>query len=162
MDPIISRLPSTLIPGGELRICPHSGIAWQPDPQPIIYDEAYFDKYVGYEGTDIAHDINYARMLTVFELLGDRFDPRSDAPDTLVDVGIGSGEFLSYLIERHGRGHHLTLYGYDVNAAGVEWLRERDLFCDIYHPAGAFSRAAVPVVTAWDVSEHIPEIGRAS
>jgi hypothetical protein len=58
----------------------------------------------------------------------------------MVDVGIGSGAF----IERRND----PTFGFDINPAGVVWLKERDLWCDPYDEA-------VPAVSMWDVLEHM-------
>lgn len=63
----------------------------------------------------------------------------------LVDVGIGAGAF----VERR-RADGRSTYGYDVNPAGIKWLKDRHLFFDPY-------RASVPAVSSWDVLEHIPD-----
>jgi methyltransferase family protein len=63
---------------------------------------------------------------------------------TLVDVGIGSGAFVELRRSRR------TTYGYDVNPAGIRWLKKRMLFIDPY-------LVAVDAVTLWDVLEHISD-----
>ena len=61
----------------------------------------------------------------------------------LIDIGIGSGAFIE------ARGSRPT-FGYDVNPAGIEWLKQRKLFTDPY--AGPFEAASM-----WDVLEHMPD-----
>jgi hypothetical protein len=59
----------------------------------------------------------------------------------VVDVGIGSGHF----IERHGNAT-----GFDVNSDAVNWLKEKNRYCNLYegeHIAATF----------WDSLEHIKE-----
>ena len=62
----------------------------------------------------------------------------------VVDIGIGAGAFVQA---------RANTRGYDVNPAGVQWLRERDLYCDPYSEA-------VAAITLWDVLEHIPDFDR--
>jgi len=64
---------------------------------------------------------------------------------TLLDVGIGSGAFIE---RRQAEGR--TTYGYDVNPAGIKWLKERGLFKDPYD-----RRHRRYPMTLWDVLEHI-------
>lgn len=62
----------------------------------------------------------------------------------VLDVGIGSGAFLE---ERIRTGIE-TDHGFDVNPAGLAWLRARGMFGDLY-------ARTWPAVTFWDVLEHI-------
>jgi len=63
----------------------------------------------------------------------------------LIDVGIGSGAFID-LCNRTGR----ATYGYDINPAGVRWLRQRSLCVDPFV-------ISFEAMTMWDVLEHIPD-----
>jgi hypothetical protein len=64
----------------------------------------------------------------------------------VVDVGIGAGTFIT---SRQAAGMGAT-FGYDVNPAGLAWLRQRGVFFDVYqHQADA--------ITLWDVLEHIAD-----
>lgn len=94
-----------------------------------VYNQAYFDKYVGYEKTVLGKRLNNARVHLV----------KYWAISTdIVDVGIGSGQFVSTMP---------NCKGYDINPVGVAWLKERNLWHDIYEtPAES--------ATFWDSLEH--------
>jgi hypothetical protein len=98
---------------------------------PCAYDEAYFDKYVGYEHTDIGKLITHDRIEFVNKIHeGD-----------LLDVGIGSGHFVS---------SRPNTYGFDINPKGVEWLKARDLFRDP-------TKDSLPAYSFFDSFEHIKD-----
>jgi len=63
----------------------------------------------------------------------------------LIDIGIGSGAFLELRCQ-----HRRATYGYDINPAGIQWLKARKLFADPY--AMPFNAA-----TLWDVLEHVSD-----
>lgn len=65
----------------------------------------------------------------------------------LIDIGIGSGAF----VEQRARSRRT--YGYDVNPAGIGWLRDRNLLVDPYDVL--FNAASM-----WDVLEHMPNYPR--
>lgn len=127
MDRLIKRFNATR--DKDLMVTTR-GIAYQRDmSNPTSYGEAYFMKYQGYRGTEISKAINKARVAMV----------RSHAEEVL-DVGIGSGEF----IEAFKRAK-----GFDVNPHAVKWLEEKGLYSDRFEDFNAF--------TFWDVIEHIRE-----
>jgi hypothetical protein len=97
------------------------------------YDQAYLNKYVGYEASDIGKRINQARLKTV-EQYGD---------GALLDIGIGSGMFLK---------SYPDAMGYDINRAAVSWLRKKNRYSEDFNKFKAF--------TMWDVLEHCeaPEV----
>ena len=66
----------------------------------------------------------------------------------IVDVGIGSGAFLS---ERLKCGHRKDK-GYDINVVGYHWLCKHGYWFNPYV-------ASVDVATLWDVLEHIEDFG---
>ncbi len=130
VDKVIERLPA--IADDDLMLCEAHGIAYQRDmSHRVTYDDAYFNKCLGYEGKEIANRINVGRIGLV-----NRYVPMG----VVIDVGIGSGEFIKL---RPG-----TL-GFDVNPVALEWLRSEGLSED------DLSRAAG--VTFWDVIEHVEE-----
>lgn len=100
-------------------------------PQP--YDEAYFAKYHGYSETDLGRRLNDFRLKTVNKY----------SNDTALDVGIGSGQFITSRL-MSGK----PTVGYDVNPAGVAWLKAKDIFVDP-------RTTPVPVMTFFDSLEHI-------
>lgn len=119
----------------DLMLCHEQGVAYQLDMSKTVpYDAAYFDKYVGYEGQEIAHRINAARVALVNKYVGPTVN--------VLDVGIGSGEFI--------KSRPFT-FGFDVNPKAQEWLRRRFLWCE------GFEFELFSGVTFWDVIEHIPE-----
>lgn len=126
MDRFIASLPAQS--DGDLMLCHDYGIAYQADRTNLVsYDAAYYDKCAGYEGQAIANKINAGRVAFVAKHYA----------GTVVDVGIGSGEFIKT------RGN---TYGHDVNPAGIEWLKRNDLWVERLSGFGA--------VTMWDVIEH--------
>lgn len=127
MDRFISEYPFT--PDKDLHITPY-GVAYQSDmTQLVSYDRDYFNKCRGYEGKEIALAINAGRIDFVNKYHN----------GMVLDVGIGSGEF----IKTRGRCH-----GYDINNEAIDWLKKNDLYSDTFEAYKAF--------TFWDVIEHIP------
>lgn len=130
MDRFIAALPAEA--DGDLMLCHDEGVAYQVDRSNLVaYDAAYYDKCAGYEGQAIANLINAGRIDFVAKHFGG---------GKVVDVGIGSGEF----IKRRG-----NTYGHDVNPVGIEWLKRNDLWVDRLSGFGA--------ATFWDVIEHVDE-----
>lgn len=128
MDHIISALSYT--EDGDLRLCVDHGIAYQPDQSTLVdYGAEYFSKYVSYEGSEVSNRINGGRVGLVNKYtLG-----------PVVDIGIGSGEFIKH--------RHLT-WGYDVNPVARRWLQENRLWADELHSFDGY--------TMFDVIEHVP------
>lgn len=134
MDKFIKRMASVV--DADLSLCLNDGVAYQSDMSvSAAYDESYFNKCAGYEGQEIANRINAGRV----QLVAEYFSP--NAP--MLDVGIGSGEFITSRLDAGGR-----TFGYDVNPAGEAWLRERSLWRENIKSFGALS--------FWDVIEHVP------
>lgn len=131
MDPIIKSYPS--VPFGELNFCPDHGIAYQQDmTRSVPYDKDYFEKYVRYENTEIANNLNKCRTS-----ITERYCT------SVLDIGIGSGEFI--------KASCIRAYGFDINPVAVRWLREHGLYVDPYA-----SMPDVGGLTFWDSLEHIP------
>jgi len=98
------------------------------------YDSKYFARYQRQAKTPIGRQLMERRVSFVEQhYLG-----------TLVDVGIGSGAFVDL---RNTTGRPTT--GFDINPAGVEWLRTRGLLTDPWQ--------GVRAVSMWDVLEHMPD-----
>lgn len=134
MDTLIASFPA--VADGDLMLALDHGVAWQADMDRAVevpYDAAYFDKYVGYEGTEIARAINAGRVAMVNKYAGRAGD--------VIDVGIGSGEFI--------RSRWGVTKGHDVNPKAIAWLKDRGLWADDLRDAGA--------VSFWDVLEHVRE-----
>lgn len=108
------------------------GMAYQKDQSQLVpYDEAYFEKYQKYEGSEIAVKLNEGRKAFVEKHYG--IGP-------LVDIGVGSGEFI--------KSRPLT-WGRDVNLAANQWLLRNGFWAD--------DLESFPAFTAWDVIEHCPD-----
>lgn len=111
---------------------PEYGIGRYPvELKELPYDQAYFEKYRVMADTDVGRSLNAARVEMV----------RRHWPGFVLDVGIGSGTF----VEAHG-----DAAGFDINPAGVAWLRDNGLWADLY--SGSY-----PALTMWDSLEHMPE-----
>lgn len=131
MDRIIQSYPS--IPFDELNYCYKDGIVYQRDmTKSVEYDKHYFEKYIRYEKTDIAKKLNAGRTGITEKYC-----------NSILDVGIGSGEFI--------KESKILVYGFDINAVAVKWLREAGLYQDPYH-----EMPPVEGLTLWDTMEHIP------
>lgn len=129
MDSIIETFRGR--PDGDLMLCEHQGVAYQRDmSQQVHYNGAYFDKYVGYEGTPLAHAINAGRVALVNKYVG--------ADSGVLDVGVGSGEFIK---------SRPNTFGFDINPKAVDWLKASMRWADCF---GAFE-----AFTFWDVLEHV-------
>lgn len=119
---------------GDLILCRGLGVAYQHDQSAsVAYDIDYFDKYRGYEGTEIAQRINAARLDLV---------SRHVAGDFVLDIGVGSGEFVK---------NRPNTFGYDINPAAAAWLKGCGLWSDRFEDFRAF--------TFWDVLEHVRDPG---
>lgn len=115
----------------ELIWFPRLGMGYFP-VKDMPYDQEYFEKYIGYESTQIGYEINEARLtLTKQYRIG-----------TLLDVGVGSGAFV-----REIEGAK----GFDINPAAVKWLKDTGRYSNIQD---------FGTMTFWDSLEHIhnPEI----
>lgn len=115
----------------ELCFFPELGYGHYPVPKERPYDESYFEKYREMAATDMGRKITQSRINLV----------RRHYDGAICDVGIGSGQFVENCD---------NAFGYDVNPAGVRWLKEKGKFHELYdYPIGALS--------FWDVLEHIDE-----
>ncbi len=124
------------IQDNDLNICYKKGLAYQNDmKQSISYDNNYFEHYVVLEDTEISKRINAVRTSITEKHV-----------KCLIDVGIGSGEFI--------KKSQCKTYGFDINQKGITWLKERNKFVDIYNEA---IPKDVQGWTFWDCLEHVPE-----
>lgn len=104
---------------------------------PSPYDQAYIDKYLGYEETTMGGAINKVRLSLV-----ERY-----TTGMLVDIGIGSGSFVKY------RNYHYpsTTFGYDIT--GIDKVEEligaNRYVCPL--------RTEVLDATFWDSLEHMKD-----
>lgn len=130
MDRFIAQFPAEA--DGDLMLAEAHGVAWQRDMGRLVpYDAAYFDKYVGYAGSPIAARINKGRVDFVDDMVGSGTE--------VLDIGIGCGEFIL---------NRPCTRGFDVNPAGVRWLKENGRYSEDFGAFRAF--------TFWDVLEHVP------
>jgi len=120
----------------DLNICYGNGMAYQADMnQSISYDNDYFEHYVILEDSEISKKINSARTNLTEKYV-----------KCLIDIGIGSGEFI--------KKSKCKTYGYDINLKGINWLKEKGKFVDIYNKE---LPEDIQGWTFWDCLEHIPE-----
>jgi Methyltransferase domain len=116
------------------------GIGWYPVSAGIKpYDRAYFERYHRQANSDIGRALMAARLAFVRRHWW--------GPGMLADVGIGCGAFIE-LCNRTKK----TAIGYDVNPAGIEWLKQHRCWFDPYR-----SGRRISVLTLWDVLEHMPD-----
>ncbi len=126
-----------LCAGTRLQWAPQLGLGFLPGIDSKIYDAEYFEKYLRYENTPLGEALTAARVRLV----------NSYCKGKVVDVGIGSGHFLS---KRNSVG--LDTRGTDVNPFAVQWLNNDNI---MWRPGDAsfFPDA----LTFWDSLEHIPD-----
>jgi hypothetical protein len=111
---------------------PEEGVGFYPVTNlSNIYDERYFKKYLGYEGTQLDLAINEFRIGLINKYIGG---------GRLIDVGIGSGSLI--------KSRRNTL-GFDINPVAVDWLVRSDLFFDPRIEGAADS------ISFFDSLEHI-------
>ena len=136
MDPLIARFDS--VEDGDLVLCRGRGVARQRDmsfrapPGVNAVGENYFDHYAALAGGEIGQLIHAARR--------DIVDRHAGREACVLDVGIGSGEFI--------QARPNTL-GLDINPRGIEWLRREGKLADGVEGFEAY--------TFWDVLEHIDQ-----
>lgn len=132
-DPVLRHYP--VIPFGDLSFCFTKGLLYQTDMKASIeYGPSYFDTYVKRENSDIAKKLNAHRCSMVEKRC-----------KRVLDIGVGSGEFLKTL--------DIDGCGYDINPCGVKWLEERKAFVDPYRGIPQ----DVDGITLWDTLEHMEE-----
>jgi hypothetical protein len=119
----------------DLNYCTQHQIVWQKDmSKSVEYDTDYFNKYVGYENSEIAKCLNHFRITLAHR-----------HASSLLDIGIGSGEFIKNWDEE--------ICGFDVNPIAIEWLTKHNIFVNPYEDIPD----NIDGITMWDVIEHIPE-----
>lgn len=129
MDRFISAFPAEF--DRDLMLCRRHGVAWQADRADVrSYDGAYFEKCRGYDDLAIGERINAGRVELVNRHVGG---------NVVIDVGIGSGEFIR---RRGGR-----TFGHDINPLAIEWLKANDRWRASLEGAAG--------LTFWDVLEHV-------
>lgn len=108
---------------------PELGMGRYPVPADRPYDASYFSRYRELANTELGRKLTAARVDLVTRYHN----------GMLVDVGIGAGQF----VEQRSK-----FYGFDVNPKGIEWLKLRGRWANLY--ASKF-----PALTFWDSLEHI-------
>lgn len=106
------------------------------------YDADYFRRYQKQADTCIGRALVRHRAELVKRWCDLALSYGPERP--LLDVGIGAGTFLEAL---WSEGVYAA--GFDVNPAGVEWLKGRGAYRNLYGPE------PFDVVTFWDALEHI-------
>lgn len=110
-------------------------IVFQVDYSTLLpYEEDYFNNYVGLKNTAIGNKLNKFRCKIVKRYL---------KKGKVLDVGIGSGEFIEKIGE--------VAKGFDVNPYGIKWLQERNLYVNPYYD----DLEEFSVITLWDTLEHM-------
>lgn len=125
---------------GRLTWIEEAGVGYFECEAPV-YDKAYFDRYAALADTEMGRKLNAARVGLVRRHIG---DVALSCGKAVLDVGIGSGAFIEAMRASGFR----DVYGYDVNPAGVEWLKRRGCYRDLYRLVGN-------AITFWDSLEHI-------
>lgn len=127
-----------LCAGNKLQWAPQLGIGFLPGVDNKIYDADYMEKYVQYETTAMGQALTAFRLSFVQRFLGKW--------DGLVDVGIGSGQFISACTAAR-----IPVKGTDINPFAIAQLRVDNRMWKVGDP---FWPAAL---TFWDSLEHIPD-----
>lgn len=125
MNPVFQRWQSE-----ELVWIPSRGMGWLNVTE-APYDADYFAKYQRYAETPMGRALTAARVALV---------RRWALNARVCDVGIGCGAFVA----------EMGCVGFDVNPAGVVWLKDRRAWCNPWEQP-------VDALTFWDVLEHIPD-----
>lgn len=132
MDLIIAKYNYTNF--SELNWCQNEGVMYQIDmTKSVSYGEEYYQKYINYENTDLSKKINKGRT-----------DITHKYCQTLIDIGIGSGEFI--------KSSTIRVFGFDINPLAVKWLKENNLFLNPYED----NISGLDGFCFWDSLEHMP------
>lgn len=116
----------------DLLISHKKGYARQKDLKfTIDYGADYFNKCASYESSELADHLNHVRKKLVQRHYGDGL---------LVDVGIGSGEFIKA---------RPNTVGTDINPVALQWLNSQGKLADS-------NLDKYSAFTFWDVIEHMP------
>jgi hypothetical protein len=122
-----------IVAASRLQWFPELGVGYFP----VIgspYDQAYFDRFARQALEPIGQKLLRARVSFVDKHYS----------GALLDVGIGSGAF----IEKRNDLRPGSTFGFDINPAGVAWLKKRNLWYNPYD-------GDVPALSMWDVLEHM-------
>lgn len=117
--------------GGEPLHEVADGMWRQVSQERVEYDDAYFDRFDEYRGTEIHRRLIAARVDFV----------RKYGCESSIDVGIGAGTFVEAM----------DCHGFDVMPKAVAWLKDRGKYRSPYEILGNSPDA----ITCWDSLEHI-------
>lgn len=132
MDSLFKKMVET-----EFVWLPEKGMGYFP-VQASPYDEEYFEKYASYANTPMGLKLTEGRIKFV----------NNHYSGNMVDVGIGCGSFVSSRPAFFTGTFSSFTYGFDINPAGVKWLKDRKLFFDP-------SKDKIEAASFWDSLEHI-------
>jgi hypothetical protein len=125
-----------LVDGGSLKWWSSFGIGYLDTPALVPYDKEYWDKYLSYRGNGIGEALTAGRVGLTRKVL----EVFAYAAADVIDIGIGSGEFVEAM----------KCWGSDINEHALAWLSEKGRDRDPL-------KEPLPVLTFWDVLEHIPD-----
>ncbi len=113
------------------------------DRQSNPYNGDYFRKYEGYAMSAMGSKLDTARFMFV-----DRFVPQ----EKIVDVGIGSGNFIRTVAKyrESGPNYSPSTFGYDINPHAMRWLLDQQRWWDPW-------QFNPQVATFWDSLEHFAD-----
>lgn len=139
MDSIIKNYE--FVQDEDLNICENMGVAYQADMNAdrVEYDEAYFQKYKSYEGSETEIKLNKGRC----DFLKSNFNFDSNSR-RLLDIGAGCGTFVE-----KAKSIGFDAKGFDVNESTVQYLKSKNLYDD--------DIGSSDIVTFWDSLEHIED-----
>jgi len=130
-DSIIQIKPSFKF--GSLNILNDLTIAYQRDmSESVDYGQDYFNRYISYEDTDISKRLNKFRTSIT-----------SKYCNSVLDIGIGSGEFI--------KKYQNKAFGHDINPYAIKILKQKGIYIDPYSD----NLDHIDGFTMWDVLEHI-------
>jgi len=131
-DKVIGSYPYVYY--GDLNWCIEKEIAYQRDNEKSVeYGEDYYKKYINYENTEISKKLNRGRISITEKYCKE-----------ILDIGIGSGEFI--------RGLNIKAFGFDINKYAIDWLKKENIYINPYE-----KMPKVCGITFWDSLEHIPK-----
>jgi len=107
------------------------GYGYYPVKNDGVYNDAYFDKYVGYEQSDLGKQLTAERV---------KLAERYKHGGRILDFGIGSGQFVK----------ESNSLGYDVCPKAVEWLKKESRLVNPWTD----DLWSVDAITFFDSFEH--------